>query len=307
MKAPFPIQPELTAIAIAYRNTKLIADSVLPRKPVGVQTFKYLVYDKADRFTIPDTRVGRKGQPNEVEFGSTEVEASTEDYGLDDPVPQADIDNAPPNHDPLGDAVEGITDLVLLDREKRVSDLVFALATYPAANRVTLSGTDQWSDPASTPIADIEDGLNTPIFRPNRMVISRTAFSQLARHADIMKAVNRTAGDTGVARRGDIAALFELDEILVGDAWYNTQKKGQTATYARLWGKHCALLHINPTANTRKGVTFGITPQWGGRIAGSEPDSKIGLRGGQRVRAGESVKELITASDVGYYIEDAVA
>lgn len=114
MKAPFPIQPELTAIAMAYRNTDLVADRVLPLITVGKQEFKYLVYDKADRYAIPDTKVARKSRPNEVEFGSTEKTASTEDHALDDPVPQADIENAPPNFDPLGNATEGIMDLIQL-------------------------------------------------------------------------------------------------------------------------------------------------------------------------------------------------
>ncbi|MGH2845433.1 MAG: phage capsid protein, partial [Thermoleophilaceae bacterium] len=75
--APFPVQPYLTAIAIAYRNPVLIADEVLPRVPVGVQDFKYLKHNLADGFTIPDTKVGRRAKPNEVEFQATETSAST--------------------------------------------------------------------------------------------------------------------------------------------------------------------------------------------------------------------------------------
>jgi hypothetical protein len=30
------------------------------------------------------------------------------------------------------------------------------------------------------------------------------------------------------------------------------------------------------------------------------------MHGGKRVRVGESVKEVITASDLGYFIEDAI-
>ncbi len=37
------------------------------------------------------------------------------------------------------------------------------------------------------------------------------------------------------------------------------------------------------------------------------PEPKVGLRGAQRVRAGESVRELIVASDVGFLWRDAVA
>lgn len=98
--APFPIDPELTAIAIAYRNGRMISDEVLPRVPVGKQEFKFWKYDLAQGFTVPETLVGRKSKPNEVEFSATDETGSTEDHGLDAPVPQADIDNAPTNYNP---------------------------------------------------------------------------------------------------------------------------------------------------------------------------------------------------------------
>jgi len=307
MKAPFPIQPELTAIAMAYRNTELIADSVLPITTVGKQEFKYIVYDKADRYTIPDTKVGRKSRPNEVEFGATEKTESTEDHALDDPVPQADIENAPPNFDPLGNATEGIMDLIQLRREKAVADLVFDANNYATANKETLAGTDQWSDGAnSDPIADITDAIESMIMRPNRLVVGSQVMIQLARHPKVLKAIHKSSGDTGVARRSDLEELFEL-EILVGKAHHNSAAEGQTAVYSRVWGKQAALLRIDPNANTRRGVTFGYTARWGTPVAGSERDSNIGMRGGQRVRAGESVKPLITAADVGYLFIDAVA
>ncbi len=306
--APFPVQPELTAIAIAYRNARLIADDVLPRVGVGVQTFKYLKHTKEDRFTIPDTKVGRKSAPNEVDFSATEVEASTQDCALDDPIPQADIDNAPVNYDPLGNSAEGLTDLIMLDREKRVADLVFDAAQYATANKATLSGTSQWSDfTNSDPVANLMTGLDACIMRPNVMVIGRAAFTKLAMHPKIAKAVLGNAGDVTIATRAQLAALFELEDVLVGEGWLNTAKKGQAASMARVWGKHCALVYRNRTANTRGGTTFGFTAQFGSRISGAEADSKIGMRGGQRVRVGESVKELITANDLGYFIQNAVA
>lgn len=307
-KAPFPIQPELTAIAIAYRNRALIADGVLPRTLVGTQEFKYLKHTKEDSFTLPDTRVGRKGKPNEVDFSATEVTDATEDYGLDDLVPQRDIDNAPANYDPLGRSSEGLTDLIMLDREKRAADLVFAAATYPAGNKVALAGTAQWSDFVnSNPVGDIMTGLDTPLLRPNVMVLGRAAYSKLAQHPKIAKAVLGNSGDVTIATLQQIAALFQLEEVFVGEGWLNTAKKGQAANMARVWGKHCALLHRNQVADTQRGMTFGLTAQFGGRVSGSEPDSSIGLLGGQRVRVGESVKELVTASDLGYFIENAVA
>ncbi len=81
---PFPMDPKLTAIAIAYRNPDiaLIADQVLPRTPTEA-SFKWLRYALADGFTVPDTKVGRKSTPNEVEFSATEVIDNVVDWGLD--------------------------------------------------------------------------------------------------------------------------------------------------------------------------------------------------------------------------------
>lgn len=306
--APFPIQAELTAIAIGYRNSRLIADDVLPRIPVGKQEFKYLEYNLADGFTVPDTKVGRKGKVNEVEFSATEKTDQTDDYGLEDPIPQSDIDNAPPNYDPVGRATEGTTDLILLDREIRTAGLVFNANTYGAGNKITLAGASQFSDFAnSDPIGVIQAGLDTPLMRPNTLTIGRLAFSVLARHPKICKAIFGNNTDAGIVTRQQLAALFELEEVLVGEAFLNTAKKGQAVAMSRVWGKHIALTYRDKLVSTRQRMAFGYTAQWRGRLAGSWADKNIGLHGGTRVRVGESVKEKIVAPDLGYFIQDAVA
>lgn len=306
--APFPIQPELTAIAIGYRNTTLIADEVIPRIPVGKKDFKYLQYNLAEGFTVPDTKVGRKGRVNEVEFGATELTASTEDFGLEDPIPQDDIDNAPVNYDPLGRSTEGTTDLILLDREIRVSNVVFNANTYGENNKVTLAGDSQFSDfVKSDPIGVIQTALDSVVMRPNVMTIGRPAFSVLCRHPKLCKAIYGNNTDAGIVTRRQIADLFELEDVLVGEAWLNTAKKGQAMSLSRVWGKHIALTFRDKNVSTRGRMSFGYTAQFGDRIAGAIPDKNIGLKGGQRVRVGESVKELICAPDLGYFIQNVVA
>lgn len=308
--APFPVDPHLTAIAIAYANPleTLIADAVLPRVTVGKKEFKYWSYDLGEAFTIPDTKVGRRGQPSEVSFAGSEATAGCEDYGLDDPIPQDDIDQAPAGKSPVNRAVEQITNLILLDREVRAAGVVFAAGNYDASCKVTLTGNDQWSDfTNSDPIDDVLAALEAPLMRPNVAVFGQAAWAKLSVHPKIMKAVHGNAGDTGIARRQQIAELFELSQVHVGRALVNTAKKGQTASLARAWGKHAAFLYLDPTADTRGGITFGFTAEYGSRMAGSQADANIGLRGGQRVRVGESVKELAVANRAGYLVTNAVA
>lgn len=318
MNFPFPLQQQLTAIALAYSNRSYIADLVLPRTPVPSREFKWLQYNRDEMFTLPVTAVGRKGVPNEVQFGATEVASFVRDYGLDDLVPNEDLESAPPGYDPVGRAVEGIAELIALDREKRVADLVTTLGTYPAANRTTLSGTSQWSDYTnSDPYTAMMSAMDGMLMRPNTLILGRLAWTVLRNHPKITAALApSTTGNTGSSStfRGApgntqaVADLLELDQILVGESWLNTAKPGQTASLSRVWGKHASLLHLNPIAGIRgNGITFGYTAEFGSRVAGSIPEPKVGLRGAQRVRAGESVNEIISASDVGYFFQNCVA
>jgi len=303
--APFPVIPELMGVAIAYRNRDMIADQVLPRvTPVGTEAFKYFVYSQAQGFTIPDTKVGRRSKPNQVEFAAEERDGSTSDYALDDSIPVKDIQNAPKGIDPRAMSVEYIMNLIALDREVRVAGIVFNPATYPTGNKVTLSGTSQFSDKTSDPIGVISDALDACIVRPNTMVIGRPAFTVLARHPQIVSACLRNPGQSGIARRQDIADLFELKEVQVGEAFVNNARKGQPAALSRCWGKHISLIYKNPQAAPQRDVTFGMTVPFGEPVAGAWPDRDIGMRGGERVRAGESTAEVVTCSDAAYFLQN---
>lgn len=306
--APFPVTPELAAVAIRYSNADLIADQVLPRVPVGRQEFKHMAFPAGEEITIPDTKVGRRSDVAEIEFTGQEVASRADAFGLQAPIPQEDIENAIEGYDPLGRATQALANLILLDREVRTAALVFALGTYPAAQRTTLAGSSQWSDITSLPIAAITDAMDTMQMRPNTMVLGQTTWTKLRRHPQIVKAVYGYANDSGMATRKQVADLFELRDILVGQAWVNTAKRGQTVTRVRTWGAHCALLHINGQGDANGMIpTFGYTAQFRNRVAGSMADSKMGLMGGQRVKVGEYVKEVIAAPDFGYFFQNAVA
>ncbi|WP_315804041.1 capsid protein [Bradyrhizobium sp. SZCCHNS3002] len=321
-QAPFVIQQRLTAITLAYRNQLFIADQVLPRVPVDSSAFKWSKYTLADGFTIPDTRVGRKSAPNEIDWTATEQTDSVVDYALDDKIPNADIQNAMAAQavqgvmpiDPESRSTELLSDLVALDRENRVATTLFTLGTYPSAQRTTLSGTTQWSDfTNSDPVQAILTALDACLIRPNVAVFGQATWSKLRTHPKVTAAVypmggNATGGGAAVSREA-LADLFELEEVLVGSSWYNSAKPGQTATLSRLWGKHASFIYRAPQVVSPTGtVTFGFTAQWGERISGTiQDDPNIGMRGGTRVRVGESLKEVIAANDAAYFFQNAVA
>lgn len=304
--APYPVNPEvIQAVSIAYRNNKLIADSVMPRVPVGTKDFKYRAMNLADNFTVQDTKIGRTSQPNRVEVTGNLVSASCVDYGLDDAIPLSDLETAAPGVDPVATQTEFVTGLVALDREIRVAATVFNTANH--ANKATLSGTSQWSDYTnSDPISAIMSALDTCLMRPNQMVIGRLAFTKLAMHPKVCKAIFGNNTDAGIVTRAQIAALLELDEVLVGEGFANTAKRGQTASMSRVWGKHAAFLYRETPTATQTATTWGFSAEFGERTARTYFDDKIGLKGGQVVVVGESLGEVVSAPDLSYFFQNCV-
>lgn len=308
MIRPFPVDARLTAIALAYRNpdVALIADQVLPLTPVSSE-FKWLKYDLAQGFTVPDLKVGRKSYPAEVEFNATEMQDKVVDYALDDFIPNEDLEADNQGVDPRGTATGFLTNLVMLGREIRVAGLVFNTASYAGGNQVTLSGTSQWSDQTnSDPVSAIGDALDVPIYRPNVAVFGQAAWTKTRRHPKLVQAIKGTAQGAGMVTRQEFAEFFELSEVHVGAGFVNTAKKGQTVSTARVWGKHAAFIYRDRAAGPQAGVTFGFTAEWGGRQSGSIPDQKRGFNGGETVRVGHRCKELVVAPDLGYYFQNAV-
>lgn len=309
---PFPVSARLTAIALAYRNpdVALIADDVLPRTPTA-EEFRWLKYDLAQGYTVPDTRVGRKSMPNQVDFQATDQTSRVDDHGLDDWVPNRDIEVAQAQadgYDPEGVATEYLTNLVALGREGRAAALVHNAASYPGGQVQTLAGTSQWSDTAnSDPVVAIGDALDVPIMRPNIGVIGQQAWTKLRRHPKLVQAIRNTNQGAGMVSRQEFCDLFELQALYVGASFANTAKRGQPVAMSRVWGKHLSLIYRDRAAGPQAGVSFGFTAQFGSKIAGAIPDERVGLTGSVLVRSGERVKEIVCAPDVGFFFQNCVA
>lgn len=304
----FTESPTLTAIAIGYKNpdVSLIANDVLPRVPTP-RSFKYHKYDEAGDFTVPDTRVGRRSAPNQVEIEGTEKDASVEAYGIDIPLDNVTIEEAKKNKwNPEGKATERATNIVNLDREIRVAAILSDPANYHADNVEALSGSDLFSDPASDPISIIEDMMATCWVKPTQLTFGFKVWRDLRKHPKVVKAVHGNSGDQGRATREQVAELLEVKRILVGESRVNLKRPGEDPVLARVWDNVVTGQYIDRTADTSGGMTFGFTAVHGTKVAGSLP-ANMGIRGGKFIRSAEEVRELIVAPRAGFLIRNATA
>lgn len=298
----------LTGVTNTYRNPDytLIADDVLPRIDVDDDVFKYHVYDEAENFTVPDTHVGRRSAPNQVELEGTETEGSCKDYGIDIPLDKKTIDQAEKRgRNPRLKAVERSTNIILLDREVRVANMIEDAASYHADHVDVLATGSHFDEEVADPVKIIEDMLDRCYARPNQLVFGLVAWRAFRRHPKVVKAVHKNSGDEGRVAREAAAELLEVSRIFVGESRVNIKRPGEQAVLERVWGNTVTGQFLDRSADNNGGVTFGFTAQNGKRIGGTLP-ANMGLHGGILVRAGETVAEKIVANRAGFLLQNVV-
>lgn len=299
----------LSDMSVKYRNGDMIWPEVLPIRKVGKRSDKFTKYNKEDSYRVYDDKIGPKSMPNEVDWGTSADNYSVKDHALGDWLPQESIDNADNPVQPEVDTNEFLNLNLDLAQEQRVGNIVFAAGSYPAGNKVQLAGDFRWGGSTDDPIGDILTGIEACFERPNVLVMGSDVWKVFRKLPEVLDAVRAVIG--GVARGGlvtapEVAALFELEKVLIGRARYISTKEGQAATYTRLWGKHAALLKVVPNPGV-KTICFGVTFAEMLRQTQRDFDPKRGIKGAHYFKVAWNSDEKVIASDAAYFIQDAVA
>jgi len=300
----------LTSLSIKYRNEAMIWREVMPVVKVNKRSDKFTKYNKADSYKLVDDKIGPASLPNEVDWGKSDANYSVKDHALGDWLPQESIDNADSPLQPEVDTNDFLNRLLDIAQESRVASSIFAAGTYPAGNKVQLSGTAQWGGDADNPVQDLLTAIEDCFVRANTLLMVAdvwTKFRALPEVLDAVKGSTRYQGSPGgLATVEECRGLFEVENWLVGRARYISSKEGQTEVYGRIWGKHCAALYVekNPGIDT---ITFGISFAEMLRQTQREFDTKRGVKGAHFFKVAWNSDENIIASDLGYFIQDAVA
>lgn len=300
----------LSNLSVKYTNEDMVWPSLMPVIPVGKRSDKFYKYNKEDSYREYDDSIGPKSDANEADWGVSTDNYSVKDHAIADYVSLEEIENADAPINPEIDTNDFLNMILDVAQEKRVSAKVFAAATYPTGNKVQLSGTGQWGGSADDPIGNLMDAIEGCFMRANTLVFGADAwkiFRKLPEVLDAVKGATRYQGTPGgLASLSEVASLLEVERVLIGRARYITSKEGQTAAYARLWGKHCAALHVVKNPGIRS-VTFGATFSEQQKMTQRAFDAKKGVKGANYIKVGWNSDEKIIASDLGYFIEDAVA
>lgn len=298
------VDPALSNVSIKYMNDTFIADLIFPMVKVAKQTGKYYVYDKSNLRINQTTRAAGSGA-NEVDFGLSTTAFSCDDHALKEFISDEVQDQADVALNPLVDATENVTEQLLLDRENKLATILGD--TSQVTNNTTLSGTSQWSDYSnSDPIGDVRTARTTvhqnTFKKPNTLILSKPVFDMLIEHPAIIERIKYS--QLGVVTKELLARVFQLEQVLVGEAGSNTAHEGQTDVLSYVWGKNAVVAFVAPQIRLKQ-VTFGYTFTYSQRIVKRWRDED---REGTYVRVGnDNYVQAIVAVGAAYLIKNAIA
>jgi hypothetical protein len=302
------VDPILTEIAQGYQNPAMVGMALFPSVPVLARGGKIITFNKED-FALYNTVRAPGANTKRVQFGHSGGSYSLEQHALEGVSPwelQSEASAvAKINYGSV--AVRKTQNIIALRLEYAQAVLATTAGNYGASNKVTLSGTSQWSDYSGTsnPSKDIETGkeaIRSQIGRyPNTALISASVMGKLRQHPAIIDRIKYTGRDTVTADL--LAALWGLDQVVVGGAVY-TDASG---TIADVWGKFVVLGFTEKASVADMGVpTFGYTY----RLDGApyvEPMYEDRNAKSDIYPVTDEVSPVIAGASAGYLISAAIA
>jgi len=312
----------LTQISIAYLQSAdaFIADRVFPIVDVQKQSDKYFLFDRGDFFR-DEMQLNAPG----AVAAEANYKLSTDSYSCDVwKLAKALADQVRANYDSPLDADREMTEFLtlkgLIRKEKLFASTYFTSGVW-TGDQTGVSGApganqfQRWDEAASTPIEDIRTYRRTVQertgYKPNKLVLGRAVYDALLDHPDIVGRLDRgqTTGPAMVMRQ-NLAALFELDEVLVMDSVENTAAEGATDSISFIGGKSALLVYAAPSPGLMQ-PSGGYTFSWSGLLGAGALGTRMRKLRDDRAEADRleismAFTHKLVSADLGLFMITAV-
>lgn len=276
----------LTNVSVNYmqRETNFVADRVFPQLPVNFKSDQIAKFVKQGWFR-DQARV--RAPATESAGGGYEIESQPYNclvYAWHKDVDDQTRRNTDSPYQPDRNATQFVTNILRLQREVKFMATYFVTGVWDTEWTGVASDSpvaaslefEQWDRAGSTPIADVI-GRCTNVqqisgWRPNVGVMQRKVFDALKTNADIMDRVKYTSRDS--IDLEILARLFELDELMLADAVYDSALEGAAASMDFIAGKHM-LLAYRTKSPALDMPSAGYIPVWTGYLGATAFGNRV--------------------------------
>lgn len=257
------IDPILSNHARGYRNPEFVSQVLFPRVTVPNRSMRVLKFGK-ESFRMMNTRRAPGADKKRVQYGYASDPISLMQDALEGVVPVEHQEEAMsvPGVDLGASAINMVLDVVDLGLEYECAGIARAAGSYAATNKLTLTGTDRWSDPAASDPADDVNAAKEAIRRmtghyPNTLLCGPSAFNGLKNHTKVKEQFKYTSRESITAEM--LAAFFDLKRVVPGAAVYLPETAVDTAAATDIWGDDAVLAYVPEAGASYQTPAYGYT------------------------------------------------
>jgi hypothetical protein len=269
----------LTQFSVGLGQGDMVIERVLGVIPVDNQSDKYPVYGPENLTPIEDLRAPGS-EAKEASWTVSDGSYYCDGHALKDFVPREKQRAGTPSIDLIQNSLITLTDRINLNQEiAGVAAIVAGMSTYYGAQTAT-----PWDNDSYDPI-DIIDTQATAIAlrvgkMPNVLVVSKPVWDAIKRNGNVIGRITGAPSlESAKVVPQAVAALLDLEEVIVATGVKNSAIEGQPASNAWVWGEY-ALLAVRPRLMGQRIVALGGTFHWraalealsgqAGQVAGSQ-------------------------------------
>jgi hypothetical protein len=321
------IDAALTSVSVAYMqdDDAYIADKIFPIVPVEHASDKYWVFSKSDFFRDEAQKRADSAESAGSGFGLTQASYSADVWSLHKDVGAQVKANSDPAINLDVAATDFVTQKLLIRRDRLFVQNYMTTGVWGTDWTGVVSGPTgnqsvYWSDYTNgNPFNDIENAkqrvlLNTGLM-PNVLVLSYPVYRSLRTNPLIIDRIKYTMAGGAFSRNITpqlLAAAFDVDQVLVSRAVYNSAQEGTADSFSFVLGNH-ALLAYRTDAPNLMTPSAGYIFAWRGftglnnngiRI-NNIPTPLLGI-GSNRIEGEMAFAMPAIAADVGFFFNGIV-
>lgn len=309
------IDQPLTNISIAYvQDAKnFVAGQCFPLVPVKKQSDKYFTFDRGDWNTAGAQRRARGTESIGGGWSMSTDSYFCEEWAEHKNIDDQDRDNAdePINLD--RSTAKFLTQRMLITREVDWAANYFTTSVWTGSTTATdITPGSLWDTVAGTPIDDVGAQIDSILQKTgqlaNILILGRKVFRALKNHADILDRIKYT--QRGNVTPDLLAALFEVDKVIIANAVQNTADEDATESMGYILGSNDTLLCYTNPAPALEMPSAGYTFAWTG-LAGNNYGQGIRTfrtekESSDRVEIKSTWDHKVVAADCGVFFSNAV-
>lgn len=268
MKTP-TFNPILTqhSSEFAQKQDAYIASRLFPAFPVGAQAADYPVFKKENLLNVPKIKARAPGTPYQrinLEFGKDTY--STQDYGSAIPIDDRQQKIYANLLQSQKAKTVTLSRAMIINKEWRAKDKIYD----PAIAIPTSAASTAWSDSNADIIEEVKL-IRTTIFEncgmlPNIVTMPLAVWNYVSNHPSIVDRLKYTS--SGSVTTAMVAALFEIDEIVISMSNVNEATEGQPISTGSIWNNDVIFAYVDSSMDMDS-PSLGRTFVWAGNSPAS--------------------------------------